>query len=237
MFVFAFLLSMASQRHLTKIHVKAAPVARPSSYITSNPWRSHKFLCAAFVAAVTHIAFFCVFPLITLRLVDDLGASEGFMALFALCELTAGAIISLFAPRIVSRLGNRKMVAFSMLGTALSAVVVALTQQQYVTLFAAMFSGASWTLAGMGIFGFFTENTPHDELTPYTTAYHQVVFFAMFIGPLVGSSLANGGVNLPIILLAGAGIRLLAGIVTEYDMLDWVSRLSHHAPWLVRVGK
>jgi MFS family permease len=236
MFLLAFLLTLGSQCHLTKIRVMPVPVTRPA-YNSSNPWRSPKFLRAAFVAAVTHLAFFCVFPLIPLRLVNDLGASESFMALFALCELTAGAMISLAAPRIVSKMGNRKMIALSMIGTALSAVVVSLAHHQAVTLLAAMFSGASWTLAGMGIFGFFTENTPSDELTRYTTAYHQVVFFAMFVGPLVGSGMANEGVNLPIILLAGAGVRLLAGIFTEYDMLERVSRLSHHAPWLVRVGK
>jgi MFS family permease len=112
------------------------------------------------------------------------------MALFALSELTAGALISMYAPRIIRWLGYRRMVVFSMFGTGVAAILVAVAPNLPLTLLSAALSGASWTLAGMGVFGFFTENTPADELLSYTTAYHQAIFAVMFIGPLLGSGLA-----------------------------------------------
>jgi MFS family permease len=144
-------------------------------------------------------------------------------------------LISTFAPRIVERIGNRKMVAFSIVGTGLAAVIVAIAPHQYVTLLAAAISGASWTLTGMGIFGYFTENTPSEEMTHYTIAYHQVIFAVMFIGPLVGSGLVNAGVHLPMVLLVGAAARFTAGILSDHDVLERVERLSHNAlSWVGR---
>ena len=235
MFLLAFALALVSQLHLSKIQVQPAAIVQPSAQPAVRPWRSPKFHQVALVAAVTHVAFFAIFPLIPLHLVKNLGASEGFMALFALAELAAGALISTFAPRIVQRVGNRKMVALSMAGTGLAAGIVALAPNLYLTLRAAALSGASWTLVGMGIFGFFTESTPADVLAPYTTAYHQVIFAVMFIGPLLGSSLANAGVNLPMVLLAGAAARFVAALLTDHDTIERVERLSHSA--LSWVGK
>ncbi len=57
----------------------------------------------------------------------------------------------------------------------------------------------------------------------------------MFIGPLVGSGLANAGVNLPIVLLVGAAARFTAGILTDHDIIERMERLSHSA--LSWVGK
>jgi hypothetical protein len=87
----------------------------------------------------------------------------------------------------------------------------------------------------MGIFGYFTENTPPEEMTTYTTAYHQVIFAVMFMGPLVGSGLANAGVHLPMVLLVGAAARFTAGILSDQDMVERVERLSHNAlSWVSR---
>jgi MFS family permease len=228
-------LALVSQRHLTKINVKSVTTPRPVAQSASNPWRSPQFQQVALVAAVTHIAFFTVFPLIPLHLVKNLGANEGFMALFALAELAAGALISTVAPRIIQRLGFRRMVAFSMFGTGAAAVIVAVAPNLYLTLLSAAISGASWTLTGLGVFGFFTQNSPADELGPYTTAYHQAIFAVMFIGPLMGSGLANAGINLPVVLLLGAAVRVVAGLLSDQVVIERVERMSHHA--LSWVGK
>jgi hypothetical protein len=235
MFLLAFALALVSQLHLTRIHVKPVVVTPVVIQPKNRPWRSPKFHQVALVAGVTHIAFFAIFPLTPLHLVKNLGASEGFMALFALAELAAGALISTFAPRIVQRIGNRKMVAVSIVGTGVAAVIVAIAPHLYVTLLAAAISGASWTLTGMGIFGYFAENTPSEEMTSFTTAYHQTIFAVMFVGPLIGSGLANSGVNLPVVLLIGAVARFVAGILCDQDMVERVERLSHSA--LLWVGK
>jgi MFS family permease len=235
MFLLAFALALVSQLHLTRIHIQPVTVIPPEAQVKSQPWRSPQFRYVALIAAITHLAFFAIFPLIPLHLVKNLGASEGFMALFALAELAAGALISTFAPRVVQRLGNRRMVAVSMVGTGLAALIVASAPDLSFTLIAGAISGASWTLVGMGIFGCFTESTPAEEMGPYTVSYHQVIFAMMFVGPLVGSLLVITGVQLPLVLLIGAAARFAAGVASDYRTLERVEKLSHHA--LSWVGK
>jgi len=235
MFLLAFALALVSQLHLTRIHIKPVPVIPLEAKVSSHPWHSLKFRHVALIAAVTHLAFFAIFPLTPLHLVKNLGASEGFMALFALAELAAGALISTSAPRMVQRFGNRRMVAISMAGTGLAALIVSLASSLPITLVAGAISGASWTLVGMGIFGFFTESTPAEEMGPYTVCYHQIIFAMMFVGPLVGSLLVNTGVHLSVVILIGAAARFVAGVASDYRTLERVERLSHYAlSWVHR---
>ena len=83
-----------------------------------------------------------------------------------------------------------------------------------VTLIAGALSGACWTAATVALFGIFTETThevPNSDMTRYTTVYHQFIFIAAFIGPMLGSSLANAEINLVLVLLVGGTLRVIAG--------------------------
>jgi MFS family permease len=248
MFLAAFALSLGSQWRLCGIRVlypisgaarkptqEAAPAPKPMP--TQSAWRSPKFQQVALVAAILHIAFFSVQQVIPIHLVDNLGASEGFMALYGLAELSAGAAVGLLTTRIVRRIGNRNMIGLAMLGTALSAVVIALSPNMYFTLIGAALSGASWTAAAaVGLFGFFTENTPPEEMQRYAIAYHQAIGLALFVGPLIGGLLANGGMNLVVVLLLGAGIRLFGGALVEHGALLSIGHKSR-AMLAARVAK
>jgi hypothetical protein len=68
-------------------------------------------------------------------------------------------------------------------------------------------------------------------MTRYTTLFHQLIFIAAFIGPMVGSNLANAGISLMLVLMAGAGLRLLAGgIILSMDVVwpELRERLYRH---------
>jgi hypothetical protein len=93
---------------------------------------------------------------------------------------------------------------------------MATTRNLYFTLAAGAIAGAAWTAASVAMYGHFVEATrdiPTHDMTRYTTAYQQLVYVAAFIGPMVGSNLANAGVNLLIVMVIGATMRLAAGIV------------------------
>src|SRR5690606_35923666 len=214
MFVVAFLFALMSERACLKIRA-IVPAHDPAPQATTppqtSPWRSQRFLRVATVVLASHIAFTSIVPVTPLRLIDDLSANEGFLALFGLAELVAGATITLFTSRIVARIGNQAMIAAAMIGTALAALLIALAPSLPLTLVAAALSGASWTAVGVGIYGFFTENTPPQSMTSYSIAYQQVIGLGLFIGPMIGSTLANSGTPLVLVVLAGAGLRLAAG--------------------------
>ena len=233
MFVLAFLFALVSQRHCLQVrsiqeHLalnpepQPAPVARPAA--SDSPWKSPKFLRVALVVLASHISFTAIIAITPLHLMHGLGATEGFLALFGLSELVAGATITLFTNRIVARIGNQALIAIAMIGTALAAMLIALAPSLPFTLVAAAVSGASWTAVGVGIYGFFNDNAPTHAMTSYSIAYQQVIGLGLFIGPMIGSTLVNGGAQIVLVVLAGAAMRLAAGALIEHGIF---TRLMH----------
>jgi MFS family permease len=215
MFLAGFGFAMVSWWHTMQVKVPPAEdtiAAPPRS--TTQIWRTPGFIAVVFITIGTHIAFFSIAPVITLRLVNELGASEQFMAYFGLAELGAAAFIALFTTRIIARIGNHALITYSMLGTGVSALVFALAPSLPLTLLAAALTGVSWTAANVALFGFFAEKTPLKGSPRYTTVYIQIVYVGMFIGPLIGSSLADMGMELVTVLLCGALLRFLVGLAT-----------------------
>lgn len=214
MFLAAFLAALLSLIHVLRVRVPAMRVAVPRRIISAQPLRQPAFQRTIIIALVIHLGFFTLIPVTPLHLVRTLHASEGFVALFGIAELAAAAVISVFTDSITRRIGSRAMVGLSMLGTALAAFILASAQNLPVTLAAAALSGASWTAATIGLFGVYTGSTrdvPMSEMTDYTIIYHQVIYAAAFVGPLIGSSLANAGLSLVIVMLVGALLRMGAG--------------------------
>lgn len=231
MFVVAFLMALVSLYHVMRVRVQ--PVEKreepqPTHQLSTwKAWRSPAFQSVAFITALTHLTFFSVNALIPLHLVNNLKATESFMGVFALAELLAGALAAMFTRQIVEYIGNRAMIAMAMVGTAISVLLIAVTSNLYVTLVASALTGASWTAVGIGLFAYFSETTPTENKTSYTTAYTQAIFIAMFIGPIIGKSLHNLGASLVMVLIIGAGLRLVAGILTQMHLREWVTRARH----------
>ncbi|MBI5671239.1 MAG: MFS transporter [Chloroflexi bacterium] len=222
MYVVAFALVLVSFWHVMQLRL--LPVPKIKSETSGNPWRSPAFRRVGVVNGLMHLSFFSISALIPLHLVRNLGASESFMSVFALCELIAGALVALVASRIVYYTGNRTLVGLSIIGTAISALIIALSPHLHVTLLAAALNGASWTLAGIGLFSYFSSSTPIEHRATYTTAYTQIIFVAQFFGPMLGSSLSRGGVELVSILLIGAALRLAAGVLIQTHLPAWFKR-------------
>jgi MFS family permease len=234
MFALAFLFSLISQRHCLQVrsiqqqealNQETQPVAsgaRPQP--SDSPWRSPRFLRVVLVVLASHISFTAIVSITPLHLMQNLGATEGFMALFGLAELVAGATITLFTNRIVARIGNQALIAIAMIGTALAAMLIALAPSLPLTLLAAAFSGASWTAVGVGIYGFFNDNAPTHAMASYSIAYQQAIGLGLFIGPMIGSTLVNSGAEIVLVVLAGAAMRLAAGALIEHGIF---TRLMH----------
>jgi len=230
MFLFAFFAAMMSMKSV--LHVDCSPnpcVPSVSNNSTpkqaQSPWRSPGFRRVATCILIAYIAFFSVNALVPLHLVNNLNASEGFIALYGIVELAASAAIGMITAHISSRIGNRAMIAFAMIGTAIATSIVAFSPSLPFTLVAAVIGGASWTTVAMiGIYAYFTENTPPEYMSAYGAAYHQVLGFSMFVGPLIGSLLAKSGLNLVTVLLIGSALRLLAAPLMEAQLFGVIRK-------------
>jgi MFS family permease len=227
LFGFAFLMALMSSWHITRVvpspeHSK--PAAKDAARPKVNPFKSPVFQLVGFIIFVTHMSFFSVAALVPLHLVKNLGASESFMGLFGLAELAASATIALFTAQLIARFGSRTMIAVGMVGTGMSLLIVASAISLPVTLIGSAIGGASWTATAIGLFSLFSELTPINERTPYTVAYNQSIYIAMFVGPLIGKSLSSMGLSLVSILIIAAGMRVVAGILTQAHPVEWMQR-------------
>jgi MFS family permease len=213
MFFMAFVFVLLSMWHVLRVKilypVPVAPVKRLTHKSSAPLWRSPNFLMVIFVVLVTHVTFFSVRAMIPLHLVEGLGAAETFIAWFGLAELLGGALSAYFADRVMKRIGARMLIVCTMAATALSAAMIALAPSLTLTLIAGAINGAAWTATGIGVFGYFLERTPAHHMQHGTILYQQIISVGLFVGPLIGSTLADSGVPLVTVLLIGAGLRLL----------------------------
>ncbi len=220
MFGVAFIAAMLSFKHCNAIRTDPLPANNTRKSSPFSPWKSPKFRQVALVTSVVQITFTFLVSVTPIFLVAERGATEGFMAVFGMIELGAGALMAVLTPRIVRKIGNRAMIAIMMFGTAIAAVIFALSPNLYLTLIGAAISGGCWAAAAMiGLFGFFTENTPVEDSAAYATAYQQVIGFSAFLGPMIGSLLVSGGISLVTVMLVGAVLRAGSALVVEYPLL------------------
>lgn len=219
MFGVCFLFALISLWHTMQVQVTEPALSdAPAESNKVSVWHSPGFQRVAVATVATHIAFLSIAPVITLWLINRFGAGEQFIALFGLAELVAAVIIAAFTNRLIQYLGNRTVMSLAMVVTAAAAVILALAPSMYVTLIAAALSGAAWTCVNIALFGYFSESTPVADSPRYTTVYIQLIYLSIFVGPLLGSSLADHGVDLTLVLLLGALFRLLAGGLIQIDL-------------------
>lgn len=229
MFVVSYALSLGSFINVQRTRELAPADISPPDRSPVRPWQSATFRRTAFVAVLVNIAFYSISPIIPLRLMDELGADEGFVSVFSVAELAAAALIATVTYHIVRRIGALMTIAIGMGVTGVAAGVLVVATSLPLTLVAAVLSGAAWTMSAISLFGYFSENVPAESLTRFMTAYNQVVLLAVFVGPLLGSQLANTSISLTTVLALGMGLRLAAGGIVALDCTGWLARLRRRS--------
>jgi len=226
MFVFAFLISMVSWWHVDRVKVLpelVAPRPSPTSQRV-NPWKSGSFQLVAIIVAMCFVTFTAIRPTLSLYMVNNLHADEWFLSNFGLIELAAGAFIAAFTVPLVNKFGNRTLIAIGLVGTGIAALIIAGAHSLPVTLISAAIGGASWTIVNIGQFSYFGEMTPTEHKEPFTTAYQQVAFVSIFVGPILGQLFTSANISVVTAICIGAALRILAGLLTQVRPRQWVSR-------------
>lgn len=227
MYMGAFILALVSLWHVKQTKVLFHAETPEVEENKESVWKAAGFRKAAIVAGLAHMTFFSIVAMTPMFLMKKLGADESFLAFYALSELTAAATVSFYITRIIKLFGSRSSVAIGLMGTGVAAAINAMSPTLAFTLLGGALSGASWTLAGNSTFSFFSESTPLENATRYTRVYTQVLFAAMFVGPLIGSNLVDlVHIDLASVLLFGAALRFMAGAVIQADF-DWNFRHWH----------
>ncbi len=225
MFVIAFMFALMSHWHVLRVKTlypaqlqKPQPAPRmrmpalkrgDGAALLKNPTFRVVLMCVFML----HLAFFTTVALVPLHLVQNLNASEAFIAAFGMVELLSGMLIATQTDKLVRFIGERGLMSAGMMGTALAAITIAIAPRAELTLISAAISGASWTSAVVGLYSFFYAKTPQEHMTRASIVQQQLAGLGLFIGPLIGSALVNSGATLVTAILVGAGARFFAGLI------------------------
>jgi MFS family permease len=220
MFVVAFGFTIISLWQVSRIKIINPQLDDPATTTGRlrflRPWRDPYFRNMALCVALILTGYFSIVPIVPLHLVDGLGASEGFISIYFFLELMGSATSAYFANRLIDRFGHKITMLAGMTITALSAGLLAAAPSQLLALPAALINGGAWVLTDISQYSYYSASLRDAGKPSYTTGYFQAVSIAIFLGPLIGSSLANAGIDLRVVLLVGGGLRLLAGIVMQF---------------------
>lgn len=226
MFGAAFMFSLISQWHVRQSKTLYPSPMMPIATETDAPaqavpvWRTPGWGVVIAAALVTHLAFLSVNALIPLALVGGMKADEGYMGVFGLVELVGGIVAGLTGEWFLRHMSPRRLTGLAIGMTAVTPLVIALAPSLTVALGGAILNGMGWTLVAIGLFAVLVERTPSHLMPRATMIYQQMLAVGTFIGPLVGSVLLGLGLNVMTVLLIGAGIRLLGGLVLGVQRRD-----------------
>lgn len=235
MFLFAFALSLISLWHVNLVKV---PDDQPVLMTDDNQvrpiisqweiWKMPNFIWVALVAMFGHISYVIIAGVIPLRLMNELGAGEGYIALFGLIELAVAATSAYFTDKIVRRIGAQKLAAYGLFITAIAALILAVSPRLDLALFSAVASGCGWLFATNGMNILLVERTPREYASVTSNGYQQVVGIGIFLGPILGSLLVAMKLSLIHILFVAVALRILAAAFAYMNIVP------NHRPKFIR---
>ncbi len=154
-------------------------------------------------------------PLIPLKLVRELGASDTaygwYITVYWLAVAAMGAVI----PRLVRRFGNQRMFALGGAGIGAQMLMLALAQDLPATWAAGAIGGLASGLFQVTAFGLVVENAPPDRYESFVSAQLSVANFAIFAGPLLMSGLLSAGLSVGMGLIVCAGGNALSSALAS----------------------
>lgn len=231
MFGMAFLMSIVSQwyvMHTRPIYETPAPALSVNGAqvrVLDLPG----FRSVIVTMLIAFLTFLSINAMVPLFLVNRLGGDETFIAVFGLIELAGGALMGMIGDRLVHKFGARRTAAATLGLTALAPLIIVFGGSLPLSLLAGFLTGLGWTGTSLSLLRMLMENVPNYAMPKASAVYQQVVAVGSFIGPLTGSVLVNGGVDLGLVLVLGAALRFGGALAIRFDLTS-VRRTRHDAP-------
>lgn len=154
--------------------------------------RSHpQFAAFTLVAFVWNLAIAVAGPFFSVYLVRNLSATPTIIGLLG----AVNSFAAIFGQRLWGRLNDRRGAAWVMLisGAVIPLIPLfySIVPNPWPLLAVELVSGFAWAGYGLASFNLLLELTPADQRARYIALFQTVVFGAAFVGPLIGSALAD----------------------------------------------
>ena len=170
---------------------------------------SVRYLC---VALLMQFSLNAAGPLITLRMVRGLGASDGDFGWYYAIFWIVLAFMGFVTARITERWGNRLTFGAAALALAAQLIVLALATNLQVTWIAATISGFASVLFQVSAYGLLVDHAPAGRYEGFTGWNTVVANIAILVAPMVMTSLVSLGMDSATGLIICGALRAMSGI-------------------------
>ncbi|HQZ22290.1 MAG TPA: MFS transporter [Thermoflexales bacterium] len=189
---------------LCLVSIRPAPPSAGSSHSATSRPNIKEILAhkpAAYfllVTLLTQIALNAAVPLITLRLVREMGLSD-FEFGITNSVLWAGiAIASVAIPTLVRKFGTRVVFAASGIGLAAQVFLLITASSAQATWIASFIGGIASVMFQVTQFSLIVDSAPPESLDNFISVQGMALNIGIFIGPLLMSGLVNVGMSVAI---------------------------------------
>jgi len=221
-FTVGFLVSLVSLYYLHRLQVPDAVTARRDA---RRPPPHRRMIRAirllgqqrAFVrftlgAFIYHWGIYLPIPLYSIYRVRNLGASDTWIGLLSMTFTATTIIAYIYWGRMAGKKGNRTALVISSLGLALFPALTGLSPRLEPLLGVAVIGGAFSAGFNLSLFNTLLEVAPAEHRPSYVAIYTALINVTAFLGPILGSHLAElWGIRAGLFL--GGAARVLGGLV------------------------
>ncbi len=220
LFVLAFAASQLSTYYLWRIRLPEQIVsnatrdseAQPGSVGIVALFRSnHAYTRFTLSAIVVHLGLHFAVPLYPIYWVRDLHASEGWIGLIAMVGTATTVLFYPLWARLTLRRGNPYVLGISVFALALYPLFTAFSPSIEWILLVQFWGGVFTGGFTIALFNGLLEVCPDQHRASYIATFNTLINTAAFISPLISTSLTSW-ISVPMLLLVGAGTRLIAAI-------------------------
>jgi len=218
LFFIGFLASLISLRYVSRIQAPqaiAAPKA-PPSLSPAELWRlandNRNFARFAFSSFVFHWGLFLPAALYPIYWVKHLHASDSWIGLMATFSNATTVLAYLLWGRVAARRGNRPILFVSTLGLVLYPVLTGLSPSVEPLLLVAIIGGAFTAGVNLTLYSTLLEVCPRERRPTFIALYTVLINVAGFLGPMLGTCLADHLDIVKALFIAGA-LRLLGSLL------------------------
>jgi MFS family permease len=195
-------------------------------------WRHAASRRYLFLTFLGQLGLSSIAPLVPLQIVRHLQANNVQYGWYSAIAWLAIALTGILRPRLIRRYGNGLLYGLAGIGLALEALTLGLAISLPYTWLAGALGGVALGLFQVTAFGLIIESAPDECYESFVSIQASIGNFAVFIAPLLTSSLVSLGCPLGLTLLLCAGIRGLASVLA----LRTVGRTQQREPLSAPAG-
>jgi MFS family permease len=185
---------------------------------------------AWFVAAssVFQLSVMVAGPFFSVYLVQNLGASTLWVGITAAAMPVAGIVSQPLLGRLCDRVGPRRLLIASGLVFPLAPWAWMVVSEPWQVVFINLVAGALWAANLIASLNLVLELAPPDRRPTYTGLQQAGIFFASFVGPLIGGALVPAVGFKLVFFLSGAGRGLATLLLWRFLPDDAPAAGSKH---------